>query len=278
VLRAFIAVVNARGFTRAAEELGRTQPTISLQVKRLEELIEAPLFENNTRLILTKAGKTCLEYGREVVRQHDELFAQLAREAATDAPLRLGLPAELAGWIVAGLARDLAPFDIVCNASERLVAAYRSDQLDIALAATGAGTTGEAAQQWRMPLAWAAAPGYVAPRGEPLPLVTAPDNDDIRELAIAALERARRPFEIVCASADFGVVRSALAAGLGVGALMRGVAHDGVGLLADEAIAPLPDIALRLYFKPAALGGRAAKVASAIARAIGGAGCARVAA
>ena len=39
ILRAFVAVVEARGFTRAAEELGRTQPTISLQVKRLEELV-----------------------------------------------------------------------------------------------------------------------------------------------------------------------------------------------------------------------------------------------
>ena len=45
ILRAFVAVVEARGFTRAAEELGRTQPTISLQVKRLEELVEAPLFK-----------------------------------------------------------------------------------------------------------------------------------------------------------------------------------------------------------------------------------------
>jgi DNA-binding transcriptional LysR family regulator len=44
VLRAFVAVVEARGFTRAADELGRSQPTISLQVKRLEELVEAPLF------------------------------------------------------------------------------------------------------------------------------------------------------------------------------------------------------------------------------------------
>ena len=42
VLRAFVAVVEARGFTRAAEELGRSQPTVSLQVKRLEELAEAP--------------------------------------------------------------------------------------------------------------------------------------------------------------------------------------------------------------------------------------------
>src|SRR3984885_11250091 len=50
ILRAFVAVVEARGFTRAAEELGRTQPTISLQVKRLEELVERPVFQERRAL------------------------------------------------------------------------------------------------------------------------------------------------------------------------------------------------------------------------------------
>src|SRR5271169_6447389 len=92
ILRAFVAVVNARGFTRAAEELGRTQPTISLQVKRLEELIETPLFENTSRLTLTRAGQTCLDYGQRLLRLHDELFAQLAQNALAGKTVRFGLP------------------------------------------------------------------------------------------------------------------------------------------------------------------------------------------
>ena len=60
ILRAFVAVVEARGFTRAAEELGRTQPTISLQVKRLEELVEAPLFKKGGRFELSARGGSLL--------------------------------------------------------------------------------------------------------------------------------------------------------------------------------------------------------------------------
>ncbi|MBV9287876.1 MAG: LysR family transcriptional regulator [Hyphomicrobiales bacterium] len=63
VLRAFVAVVETRGFTRAAEDLGRSQPTISLQVKRLEELMEAPLFEKAQRFELTGVGSVCFDYG-----------------------------------------------------------------------------------------------------------------------------------------------------------------------------------------------------------------------
>ena len=46
ILRAFVTVVEARGFTRAAEKLGWTQPTISLQVKRLEELCPGPVIQD----------------------------------------------------------------------------------------------------------------------------------------------------------------------------------------------------------------------------------------
>jgi DNA-binding transcriptional LysR family regulator len=69
-VRAFIAIVECRGFTRAAEQLGRSQPTISLQIRRLEELIGAPLFDNTARLTLTPRGRTVLEHGRKLIAAH----------------------------------------------------------------------------------------------------------------------------------------------------------------------------------------------------------------
>lgn len=278
VLRAFIAVVKARGFTRAAEELGRTQPTISLQVKRLEELIETPLFENTSRLTLTRAGETCLDYGERVLHLHDELFAQLAQDALAGKTVRLGLPGELAGLIVGGLGAALsqpgqkANVDISCDATESLIANYRLNQFDIVLAVSSAGAAGDAVAQWRMPMAWACAPGYVVRRDEPLRLVTTPENSCYRQLAVAALKRAGRSFEVVCTSADFSVLKSALASGLGVAAMMRGIAHEGLALLDDDAIVRLPDVSLGLYFRPGALSVNAVKLASEIAELMSNAG------
>jgi DNA-binding transcriptional LysR family regulator len=278
VLRAFVAVVNARGFTRAAEELGRTQPTISLQVKRLEELIETPLFENTSRLTLTRAGQTCLDYGQRLLRLHDELFAQLAQNALAGKTVRLGLPGELAGLVMSGLGEGMFQtgqkfnVDISCDASENLIANYRLSQFDIALAVTAAGMAGEAVAQWRMSMAWACAPGYVVRRGQPLRLVTTPDNTFYRDLAVAALRGAGRPFEVVCASADFGVLKSAVASGLGVAAMMRGVGHEGLELLPDDAVPRLPDVSLGLYFRPGGLSVNAVRLASDITELIGKAG------
>ena len=57
-LRYFLAIADTRSFTRAAERLHVTQPTLSHQVKQLESLIGTVLFERNTKEIaLTAAGR-----------------------------------------------------------------------------------------------------------------------------------------------------------------------------------------------------------------------------
>src|SRR5579859_4717157 len=103
VVRAFLAIVDRRGFTRAAEQLGRSQPTISLQIRRLEELIGAPVFDNTARLSLTARGRTVLEYGRKLVAAHDELVEALKRQESATPSMRLGLPNEFASSLAPAL-------------------------------------------------------------------------------------------------------------------------------------------------------------------------------
>src|SRR5664279_2024306 len=103
VLRAFAAVVEARGFTRAAEELGRSQPTVSLQVKRLEELVEAPLFEKSARFELTPVGAVCFDYGKRLLRLHDDMLDETQRRRSPDSVLRVGAPGAFAGPLAPGL-------------------------------------------------------------------------------------------------------------------------------------------------------------------------------
>ena len=58
LLRAFVSVIDLGGYTRAAESLGRTQPAVSLQMKRLEELLDARLITHEGReLKLTEEGE-----------------------------------------------------------------------------------------------------------------------------------------------------------------------------------------------------------------------------
>jgi DNA-binding transcriptional LysR family regulator len=66
-LRLFEAVARRLSFTRAAEELSLTQPTVSMQIKQLADDIGAPLFEQiGKKISLTDAGRELYETTREI--------------------------------------------------------------------------------------------------------------------------------------------------------------------------------------------------------------------
>jgi DNA-binding transcriptional LysR family regulator len=77
-LEHFLAVVDERTFTRAAERVCRTQSAVSQSIKKLEEEIGAPLFARDVHDVsLTEAGKALVEYARKMVRARDEALRML---------------------------------------------------------------------------------------------------------------------------------------------------------------------------------------------------------
>src|SRR5260221_13747668 len=79
LLRTFATVHQSGGFSQAAEILGRSQPAISLQIKRLEERVGAKAFERSgTRGVpLAVSGLVLVEYARQIVALHDEALKRL---------------------------------------------------------------------------------------------------------------------------------------------------------------------------------------------------------
>ncbi len=79
-LEHFLAVVDERSFTRAAERLYRTQSALSQSVKKLEEELGAPLFARDVHEVsLTEAGKLLVDYGRRMISLRDEATYKLGR-------------------------------------------------------------------------------------------------------------------------------------------------------------------------------------------------------
>ncbi len=260
VLRAFVAVVEARGFTRAAEDLGRSQPTISLQVKRLEELIEAPLFEKVARFELTAVGSVCFDYGRRLLRLHDEMLDEAQRLRAPGARLRIGMPGEFALRLTPRLDRlrlgenaAAVGFEIVTGEPEFLALAYRQNGLDVAFL-VGGETAEPAAARWRARLGWYARGGMRLPKlPAPAPLVLPPRESALHEAAAGALRAAGRPFVIVCASADFAVRSAAVSAGLGFAPMIDGLAPEGLALSVEADLPALPPLEILLVARGEAL-------------------------
>jgi LysR family transcriptional regulator, hca operon transcriptional activator len=81
-LRFFIAVAEERSFTRAAERLHTVQPSLSQQIKRLEDLVGTPLFDRDQHHVeLTEAGRVFLVRARDILGRVD-LAIHEARQAA----------------------------------------------------------------------------------------------------------------------------------------------------------------------------------------------------
>ena len=77
-LEHFLAVVDERTFTRAAERVCRTQPAVSQSVKRLEQEVGTPLFARDVHEVsLTEAGRVLAAYARRIVALRNEAMREV---------------------------------------------------------------------------------------------------------------------------------------------------------------------------------------------------------
>ena len=92
-LRYFLAVADARSFTRAAEELHVTQPTLSHQIKQLETLIGTVLIERAGKEVgLTAAGELFKPYCERILKEVDESRLAISElEGLMRGSLRMGV-------------------------------------------------------------------------------------------------------------------------------------------------------------------------------------------
>jgi LysR family hca operon transcriptional activator len=93
-LRYFVAVAETLNFTRAAERLNTVQPSLSQQIRRLEEIIGTPLFwRKKHHLQLSSAGQVFLKESKKILAQADEAI-ELARKAGRteSGSLTVGFP------------------------------------------------------------------------------------------------------------------------------------------------------------------------------------------
>ena len=103
LLRSFVSVVDAGGFTRAGERVHRTQSTVSQQIKRLEDDVGQPLLNRNGKDVTpTEAGERLLSYARRLLALAEEARDVMARPGSEGA-VRLGIPEDFAAYRLAKL-------------------------------------------------------------------------------------------------------------------------------------------------------------------------------
>lgn len=256
LLRSFVTVVELGGVSNACETLGRSQPAVSLQIKRLEDLISMPLFLRvNRRLELTEAGQQLFDYARRMLSLNDEAVARLIRPKVSGS-VHLGIPNEFAASFLPSILRHYArshpeiTIQVTCDLSINLLKRHKNGEFDLVLALHDQQQAQEnSSEAWLEEIVWVGAPGSSADLETPMPLIVAPKGCVYRARIIRTLNAIEQPWRIAYTSPNFSGIRAGVAAGLGITAMSRSSVTDGLKILVSKERLPvLPDVEMGLHY------------------------------
>jgi DNA-binding transcriptional LysR family regulator len=257
LLKSFVSVVDAGGFTRAGERVHRTQSTVSQQIKRLEEDVgQLLLIRNGKDVTPTEAGERLLSYARRLLSLADEardVVAQPGHEGA----VRLGIPEDFAAYRLAKLLASCSRkgaglrLHVRADQSASLKRDLERGELDLALFKRAAGEKGGIAV-WPERVHWVASKTQSRDLGEgSVPLVGFPTGCLYRAGAIHALESAGRAWHMSYSSSSLAGIQAAVAAGMGLSILSEmSIQADHRVLTAKDGFAPINKTEVALMAAP----------------------------
>ena len=250
-LRAFLAVAEEGGFTKAAHCLNRTQSAVSMQVRRLEELLGTTLIADRKKATLTSAGERVLEHARRIVALNDEVLGR-AKGADIAGRVRIGTPDDYIAFFLPPVLRRLSvthpqvEIELRCGLSADLIQQVDKGQIDFALVTRLPGLDGGVTVR-REPLVWVAGDESVAQK-RPLPLALFSVGCPFREAALSALRKADMPWRIAYESLSTASLLAAVSEGLAMAAITPLSMLPGLKILGERhGMMDLPSIEITLY-------------------------------
>ncbi|MFP7760957.1 LysR family transcriptional regulator [Marisediminicola sp. LYQ85] len=221
LLKTFLAVSTTLNFTRAGEQLGLSQPTVSQHVSKLERAAGRLLISRDTRDVrLTDNGDAMVGFARTILAAHDEASAYFTGSAMRGR-LRFGSADDLALTQLPQILRDFRQLypqinlELTVNQSGVLSRRLASGQLDLVFVKQEPGASdGRVVRRER--LVWVAHKSLTLATGAPVPMIAYQAPSISRTAAITALESAGRTWRITCNTREVNGVIAAARAGIGI--------------------------------------------------------------
>ncbi len=256
LLRSLVAFADSGSFTKAAELVGRTQSAVSMQMKRLEQMLGRSLFARDGReLALTHDGERMVGYARRMLKLHQEAVASFAEPMLTGT-VRVGIPDDYAVSVLPTLFSRFADshpgveLEVHCESSDLLYPRVRSGALDL-----GVLTEQDIDHGGRLlrqePVVWATSRRHLTHRLDPLPMAVFPAPCVFRRWAIERLEEMARPYRIAYTSRSMAAISVAVTSGLAITPIATSSLTPGMRILTEEdGFPPLQETRISLYQSP----------------------------
>jgi len=248
-------------FARAALQLGRSQSSVSMQLRRLEEQAGRPLFTRSGRSLMpTEAGEALLAYARRIVALHDEAAAALGMQAEV-AAVRLGLPQDFFEDVMPETIAQFSQLrpgthvEVMAGRNAVFEEEVKAGRLDLALAFFPPGRDNPGVLLATLPLFWFAGealPWLSGTRPDRLPLVLYDNPCLFRRAALRTLDEAKVAWRLSLTTPSLPGVWAALRFGQGITVRTSHRVPAGIRDVGDVLHLPqLPPIELRMLARPA---------------------------
>lgn len=252
LLRTFTVIADERNITRAAERLLRNQSTVSLQLKRLEDVIGRSLCVRTPRAVkLTYDGELLLGYANRMLSLNDEALTRMI-EPKLEGKVRLGAPEDFATThlpsILGEFARTypLVSLEVTCDLTLNLMEKFRRDEFDIVLLKREPRVRLAGIRVWREPLVWVAADSFSIQNRDRIPLVLSPEPCVYRKRALHALKSAKLDFRIAYTCGSLAGSLAAVKSGLGISVLPKEMVPKDLHSLNSKLLPDLRDTEIAL--------------------------------
>ena len=254
LLRAFVTVAEFKSFTKAGELLGRSQPAVSLQINRLEQLLdETLLVREGKKIELSSAGEQLFDYANQILTLNDQAINQFSKSAVIG-KIRLGIPSEFATVLLPKIvgrfskAYPNVTLEVNCQLSKTLLSKSGRANHDIILALQNNPHQEDADTQVKIDkLVWVSSTGYSSQISPTVPLIVAPQGCIYRDRAIKTLNQIKQSWQIIYNIPDLTGIQQAIQEGLGVTVLARSTVPENLKILPISARLPnLGDVGISL--------------------------------
>ena len=249
-LRALVAIVDEGSFSAAAKKVGRSQSAVSLQIAKLEDRIEAKLFERTSRTVtITEAGEKFTAYARRILDLTDEAMMSISAPDIQEI-FRIGFADYLAPKhlhkLLAQFKRTHPKVDLKLNLGSGVMLHKEMEEgnLDVVVA----GPEFEGGQLlFKEPLVWVGPKDYQPE--DSVSLIFMPPPCSYRKAAYDSLTTEKFRFEVAMEANSINGVQSAVEAGLGVSVIARSAVTDNLQVL-DGIYPRLPKTSVCAFTHP----------------------------
>ncbi|NNE79116.1 MAG: LysR family transcriptional regulator [Silicimonas sp.] len=227
LLKTLVAIAETGSFSAAAGVVHRTPSAVSMQVKKMEDILGRAVFIRDSRSVeLTTDGAFLLEHARRMLALNRDAVARFV-QPDIEGVVRLGAPDDVAERFLVDMLRRFADshpsvsVNVAVDTTDRMITQLREGRLDLTLITCEAGFKEDGAEVvYREQLVWAACRGGVAAEQNPLPVSVWDEGCAWRKAALGELDAQGRSWRVAFQSAHISGQRAAV--------------------LADLAIAPIP--------------------------------------